>query len=84
MEIEQAEVAFVIEKNEGNGSGYSITENPNTEHEVVRSPFDSVEEARQRELEIAEYWGFKSVELDKRPCKCPSNYHTMFQNCRGY
>ena len=84
MEIEQTEVTFVIEKNGGNGKGYSITENPNTEHEVVRSPFNSVKEARKREIDIAEYWGFKAVELKKRICKCPTDYHTMFQNCRGY
>lgn len=84
IEIEQAEVQFIIEKNKGGGSGFSITENPNTVHEVVRSPFDTEEEARQREMEIAEYWGFKAVELKARPCKCPPNYHTMFDNCRGY
>ena len=84
MQIEQAEVQFVIEKNEGNGSGFSITENPNTKHETVRSPFSSEEEARQRETEIAEYWGFKAVEIKNRPCKCPKNYHTMFEKCRGY
>ena len=83
MKIVQTEVQFVIEKNGGNGHGYSITENPNTEHETVRSPYDSEEQARKREMEIAEYWGYKAVEV-KRPCKCPPSYHTMFENCRGY
>ena len=82
--IEQTEVQFIIEKNDGSGFGYSITENPNTKHEKVRSPFNSAEEARKRELEIAEHWGFKAVELTKRECKCPANYHTMFETCRGY
>ena len=84
MEVEQAEVEFIIEKNEGNGRGYSITENPNTKYETVRSPFDSIEEARDREMKMADYWGFKAVEIKKRPCKCPKNYHTMFESCRGY
>lgn len=84
LEIEQAEVEFIIEKNEGNGSGYSITENPGTIHEVVRSPFKTIEEARQREKDITEYWGVKSIEVEKRKCPCPPNYHTMFENCRGY
>lgn len=83
MKVEQAEVQFIIEKNGGNGKGYSIVENPDTAHETVRSPFDTEEQARQREMEIARYWGFKAVEV-KRSCKCPPNYHTMFENCRGY
>ena len=82
--MEQSKVRFIIEQNGGNGSGFSITENPNTEHETVRSPFKSEEEARKRETEIAEYWGFKAVEVKSRKCNCPKNYHTMFQNCRGY
>ncbi len=84
MEVEQAEVQFIIEKNGGNGWGYSITENPNTTHEVVRSPFDTEEKAREKEHSIADYWGFKAVELKARPCKCPDSYHTMFEKCRGY
>ena len=85
MEIgEQAEVQFIIEKNDGNGRGYSITENPGTIHEVVRSPFDSIEEARKRALEKFEWWGVKGVEVKSRKCPCPPNYHTMFENCRGY
>ena len=85
MEIgEQAKVEFIIEMNTGNGSGYSITENPNTKHENVRSPFSSIEQAREREQDIAKYWGFEAKEIYKRSCKCPANYHTMFEKCRGY
>ena len=64
LEIEQTEVLFRIEDNskEG-GSGWAIVENPDTEYELARSPFDSEQEARQRELDIAEYWGFKAVEI---------------------
>lgn len=84
FEIEQEPLYFIIEKNEGSGRGYSITESPGTPQEHVRSPFDTEEDARKRELELAEYWGFKPVELKARPCKCPKNYHTMFQECRSY
>ncbi len=82
--MKQAEVQFIVEKNEGRSSGYSIAENPNTKHETVRSLFDSEEDARKRELEISDWWGFKAVEIKTRTCKCPSNYHTMFSECRGY
>lgn len=84
MEVKQVEIEFIIEKNEGGGNGYSITENPNTDYETVRSPFDTIEEARKHEEELSEYWGFKAVELKARPCSCPSNYHTMFEKCRNY
>jgi len=58
----EAEVKFLIRVEPRTGV-YSIVENPDTELEIIRSPFDSPEEARQRELEIAEYWGFKAIEL---------------------
>ena len=64
LNIDQAEVRFKIVPNliSGQRVTYRIIENPKEEYEMIRTPFDSIEEARQRELEIADFWGFKAVE----------------------
>ena len=70
MEKYLEEVPFIIEQNP-NGS-YAIIENPDSKvygrfpfygDQVVRSPFNSAEEARQRMKEIAAHYWYKSVEL---------------------
>jgi hypothetical protein len=66
----QGIVPFIIEKNADDT--YAVIENPETDNygvagwlgeKVVRSPFASAEAARQKELEIAKFWGFEVVEI---------------------
>lgn len=63
-------IPFKIEKNE-DGS-FAVIENPTSAYfgntafngdKVVRSPFDSMESARERMKEIGNYWEYEPIEI---------------------
>ncbi len=64
-------VPFRIERNKG--GTYAVIENPDSKvygiaswagEKVVRSPFNTPEEARQRVIEISDYYKYTSVEVE--------------------